>query len=565
LRILGINSVFHESAAALIVDGRIVAAAEEERFTRVKHAKPARVDNPDVMPVNSIRFCLGDAGLMARDLDAVAYSFDPALRRREFALDPDSLPGDWGDAAGERVFLDKLNLVRPAIEALLERPLGDKLRFVPHHLAHAASSFYPSGMEKAAILVVDGIGEAGCTTLALGDPAGIKPLRRIFFPHSIGFVWEKLSAYLGFSEYDASKAMGLAAYGDPDRLALAFQHLMGPAECGYRVDPAVARFRVPEFAQLEALFGPRRLPGCPILDHHRDLAAALQAATDRAVLAIAEELRAMTCCAELCLAGGVALNCVSNTVVKERAGFERVFVPPAPHDGGTAIGAGLHLDHRLGGKPAAADHNPYLGPAFGPTEIAAALDAAGLEARRSHDPARDAAAMIAAGKIVAWFQGRMEFGPRALGNRSLLADPRNPAMRDIMNRKVKHREAFRPFAPSALAEEAHIWFDIGRPSVSHAYMLFACPARPERREQIPAVLHVDGSARLQLVDRALNPRFYALISHFHALTGVPVVLNTSFNDNEPIVCSPADAIATFRKTAIDALVLEDFIVTREGS
>ena len=273
----------------------------------------------------------------------------------------------------------------------------------------------------------------------------------------------------------------------------------------------------------------------------------------------------MTGCATLCLAGGVALNCVSNTVIKERAGFERVFIPPAPHDGGTAIGAALHIDHRLSGKSAAPNHNPYLGPAFGTTEIATALDAAGLKARRSQDPARDAAAMIAGGKIVAWFQGRMEFGPRALGNRSLLADPRNPAMRDIMNRKVKHREEFRPFAPSALAEEAQIWFDIGRPSVSHAYMLFACPTRPGRSEQIPAVLHVDGSARLQLVDRALNPRFHALISHFHALTGVPVVLNTSFNDNEPIVCSPADAIATFRKTAIDALVLEDFIVTREGS
>ena len=563
MRILGINSVYHESAAAIIVDGRIAAAAEEERFTRVKHAKPARVDNPHLLPERSIHFCLDYAGLASRDIDAVAFSFDPALRQREFELDPDSLAGDWGDAAGERVFLGKLALVAPAIDASLGRQLGDRLEFLPHHLAHAASSFYPSGMEKAAIMVLDGIGEAGCTTLALGDAAGIKPLRRVFFPHSIGFVWEKLSAYLGFSEYDASKAMGLAAYGDPTRLADQFAHLMSLTPDGYRVDRAVARFRVPDFEPLEVLFGPRREEGGPILPHHRDVAATLQAATDAAVTSIAEELHAMTGCADLCIAGGVGLNCVSNTVVKEDSAFSRLYIPPAPHDAGTAIGAALHLDHVLsGGRTASPDYNPYMGPEFGAAEIAQALEAAGLPLRRSPDPAREAAAMIAAGKIVAWFQGRMEFGPRALGNRSLLADPRDPAMRGFMNRKVKHREDFRPFAPSALAEAAPGWFDIGRPSVSHAYMLFACPARPEKRAQIPAVLHVDGSARLQLVHRDLNPLFHALISHFQTLTGVPLVLNTSFNDSEPIVCSPADAIATFRKTAIDALVMDDFVVAR---
>jgi carbamoyltransferase len=563
MRILGINSVYHESAAAITVDGRIVAAAEEERFTRVKHAKPARVDNPHVMPERSIRFCLDHAGLASRDIDAVAFSFDPALRQREFELDPDSLAGDWGDAAGERVFLDRLALVAPAIAASLGCSLGDRLKFIPHHLAHAASSFYPSGMARAAIMVVDGIGEAGCTTLALGDATGIKPLRRIFFPHSIGFVWEKLSAYLGFSEYDASKAMGLAAYGDPTRFADQFAHLMRLAPEGYRVDRAVARFRIPDFTPLEALFGPRRLAGTPILPHHSDVAAALQAATDAAVAAVARELHALTGCEDLCIAGGVGLNCVSNTVIKDGSAFARVYIPPAPHDGGTAIGAALHLDHVLsGGRAASPDHNPYTGPAFAAPEIAAALAAADLPARRSPDPAREAAAMIAAGKVVAWFQGRMEFGPRALGNRSLLADPRDPAMRDVMNRKVKHREDFRPFAPSALAEAAEAWFDIGRPSASHAYMLFACPARPAKRAEIPAVLHVDGSARLQLVHREMNPLFHTLISRFHELTGVPVLLNTSFNDSEPIVCSPADAIATFRKTAIDALVMGDFVVTR---
>ncbi len=563
MRILGINSVYHESSAAIVVDGRVVAAAEEERFTRVKHAKPARIDNPHVLPENAIRFCLERAGIDAGAVDAVAYSFDPDLRRREFELDPISLPGDWGDAAGEATFLAKLDLVRPAVEALLGRALGERLAFIPHHLAHAASSFYPSGFERAAILVVDGIGEAGCTTLAMGEGGRMRLIRRIFYPDSIGFVWEKLSSYMGFSEYDASKTMGLAAYGDPAALAAPFARLMRQDADGYHVDSGVAQFRLPEFSRLEALFGPRRVDGAPIEAHHRNVAAVLQVATDVAVLALVRELHAASGCEDLCIAGGVGLNCVSNSIVKESGPFRRVYIPPAPHDAGTAVGGALHLHHALGGaRIGDPDPSPYLGPEFGAREIDAALRAAGLAGRRAADPAREAAAMIAEGKIVAWFQGRMELGPRALGNRSLLADPRNPATRDIMNRKVKHREDFRPFAPSVIAEEAEAWFDIGRPSTSYAYMLFACPARIERRGRIPAVLHADGSARLQVVHREMNPAFHALISHFQALTGVPVVLNTSFNDSEPIVCTPTDAIATFRKTAIDALVMGDHVVTR---
>ncbi|OAA62316.1 carbamoyl transferase [Cordyceps fumosorosea ARSEF 2679] len=565
MRILGINSVYHESAAALIVDGQVVAAAEEERFSRVKHGKPARVDNADELPLESIRYCLESAAIKPEDLDAIAYSFDPDLRAHDFILNDKTEAGDWGTPEGEKTFLSRLRSVPDALATHFGPAAGKRLKFIPHHLSHAASSFYPSGYEDAAILVADGIGEAACTVLARGDKESITILREIPFPHSIGFVWEKMSKYLGFTEYDACKAMGLAAYGDASKFKGVFSELMRVDDaCAYHVNQATANFRLPDFDRLESLFGPARKRDAPLESHHYDAAAALQVATNDVLLALARELHQAVGSKNLCLAGGVALNCVSNMVIKEAGLFSNVFIPSAPHDAGTAMGAALELNHRMGGRSDQASTTPYLGPEFDEAAIVAAYDAAGLTPQVSSAPAVDAAQMVAAGKIVAWFQGRMEFGPRALGNRSLLADPRSLATRELLNVKVKHREMFRPFAPSVLAEAAGDWFELGAPSPSHNFMLFACLATAERRDEIPAVLHEDGTARVQLVHQKQNPAFHQLISEFATLTGVPLVLNTSFNDSEPIVCTPADAIATFQKTRIDALFISNRFVTREG-
>jgi carbamoyltransferase len=313
---------------------------------------------------------------------------------------------------------------------------------------------------------------------------------------------------------------------------------------------------------MDALLGPPRFPNSEMGQRHADIAAALQEATNDAVMALVRRVKRKVPCDNLCISGGVALNCVTNDVIRRSGIFENVFIPSAPQDAGTAVGAALVV-HCAKQKrpPERGNSTPYLGPAFNRRAILAAVKAAGLRPRRSKDPARDAAAMIADGKIVAWFQGRMEFGPRALGNRSLLADPRRPDMRAILNQRIKHREDFRPFAPSVLAEQADEWFEVGSHTVSHEFMLFACPVKPEQRKRIPAIVHRDGSARVQLVSRRSNPRFHKLISRFFEKTGVPVVINTSFNDSEPIVCTPADAIVTFRKSGIDALFMDDVYLT----
>ena len=378
------------------------------------------------------------------------------------------------------------------------------------------------------------------------------------YPHSLGFVWEQISLHLGFSPYDASKVMGLAAYGNPEVFRRQLQSIIRVGEEDYAVDPEAAGFLSAKSRGLETLLGPPRFPDLKILPRHADIAAALQAATNAAVMALVRRLKRKVPLDNLCIAGGVALNCVTNELVRQSGGFSDVFIPSAPHDAGTAVGAALVVHcAKQKSQPERDNSTPFLGPAFNRREILAAVKSAGLTPRRSKAPARDAADMIADGKIVAWFHGRMEFGPRALGNRSLLADARRPDMRNILNQRIKHREDFRPFAPSVMAERAEEWFEVGGHSTSHEFMLFACPVKPERRNRIPAIVHQDGSARLQLVRRESNPRFHELISCFFARTGVPVVINTSFNDSEPIVCTPADAIVTFRKAGIDALFMDD--------
>lgn len=562
--VLGINSVYHESAAAVVRDGVVVAAAEEERFNRTKHGKPATVEGAHLLPVEAIRFCLSRAGIAPGDVDLVCYSFDPELRRSQFAPDPLSQPGEWGDPAGEAAFLGSLARVEPALEALLEVPVRERLRWVPHHLAHAASAYYPSGFSEAAVLVVDGIAENASTLLAAASGSRITALREIRYPHSLGFLWEKVCKYLGFSEYDACKVMGLSAYGVVDGIAPAFERLARVDGGGFTVDGSIAEFRLPGFTGLEALFGRRRCPDDTLQERHRNLARVVQHFTEAAVLELVRELYRCAPSENLCVAGGVGLNCVANWRLKEQGPYANVFIPPAPNDAGTAMGAALFEYHRARGDAAAAacQADPYLGPEFSRDEVLQALRRQGLEPATVADPAREAAARIARGEIVAWFQGRMEFGPRALGNRSLLGDPRTPDTREHINHKVKHREAFRPFGPSVLAERAGEWFELGRLSPSYEYMLFACPVRRERWSAIPAVVHVDGTSRIQVVHRERNPRYHELIREFDRLTGVPLVLNTSFNDREPITCSPDHAAATFMGTRIDALVMDEFLVVR---
>ena len=558
MNVLGINSVYHESSAALLVDGKLVAAVEEERFNRIKHGKEANFDNPHQLPERAIRFCLKSAGLTPRDIHHVAFSFDPKRRRKQYRA-------EWWDSRFEETFHLRIGQVIGATEELLGRSLGQRFHFVSHHLAHAASAYFPSAFDRAAVLTIDGIGETAGASLAKGEGQRVKEIEIFDYPHSMGFLWEVFSGYLGFSHYDASKTMGLAAYGDPGVFREQFRSIMRSERENFGIAQGFLGMTPDSHDKLVAIFGPPRDEGGEIQPRHADIAAALQEATDGAVLALVRRIKRLVPFDNLCLAGGVALNCVANEVIKKSGEFANLFIPSAPHDAGTSIGAALIVHCAKQNKPPQRGYStPYLGPSFNRRDILAAIKSAGLKARRSKSPARDAAKLIADGKIVAWFQGRMEFGPRALGNRSLLADPRRPEMRDILNQKVKHREDFRPFAPSVMAEHADQWFEVGAHSASDEFMLFAPRVKPEQRDRIPAVIHKDGTARVQVVSRALNPRFHELISHFHAQTGVPVVVNTSFNDSEPIVCTPTDAIVTFRKSGIDALFMDDMVLTAES-
>ena len=558
--VLGINSVYHESAACLLDDAIVVAAAEEERFTRIKHAKTPTQDNPGVLPLHAMRYCLETAGIDIRHVDHVAYSSDPIRR----AGQPGHPKFDWTPE-----FTRNIQRVPEILELM---GFTGQFTWVDHHTAHAASAFYPSPFEEAAILTVDGIGDTNTTASFSASDGRLNGVHEIPAPHSLGFVWELLSMYLGFDIYDATKIMGLAAYGDPDRYFKHLQRLVRLLPGGrFRVDNDLLRLWMLDyeastgyFAGLEKLFGvSHRSCDQPLEQSHRDISAALQRITDEVVLHLVSHLHDRTGLENLCLAGGVALNCVTNQQVFERGPFARLFVQPAAHDAGTAIGSALYVCHHVLGEPRRqCMPTPYVGPAYSCHEIERALRQFGLAYRRSQNIEQELAQRLSEGCLVGYFQGRMEVGPRALGNRSLLADPRDPNMREILNQRIKHREDFRPFAPSVLYEEARRWFQIGKESSAYEYMLMASPVFEEMRSKIPAVLHVDGTSRIQAVRQEANPRYHRLISEFQRITSVPIVLNTSFNDTEPIVCSPEDAIGTFLRTGIDYLALGDFIVAK---
>jgi len=571
--ILGINALFHESAACLIKDGQLIAIAEEERFNRIKHGKQVLIDNPDEFPLESIGYCLAEAGIGPGDVAHIGYSAVPAkFDHRKERLATGAFGEEWLDDAEWERGQQALERVPGGL-----RKLGFDARFhwVDHHGAHAASAYYPSPFDEAGVLSIDGTGEDETAVFFHGSGHRLRRLQGIPYPSSLGLLWEVVSLYLGFGIYDAAKLMGLASYGDPKRFLGQFQRIFELLSDGtFVIDHDLVRFGRLEYYPpnayldgLEQLLGlPRRQPDEALSGDHEAIAAALQALTNELVLHMVQYLHKTTGSENLCLAGGVALNCVTNSFVFEHGPFKRLFVQPTSHDAGTAIGAAYWIRHNLLGETdrGSMDH-AYWGPAFSAERIQEALRTKGLRYRVSDRLEEEVAGFINQDKIVAFFQGRMETGPRALGNRSLLANPTHPRMRDILNAKVKHREYFRPLAPSVLAEEADAWFEIAKPTSAGDYMLMTYPARADKAERIPAVVHVDGSCRTQAVRRETNPRYHRVISEFQKLTGVPIVLNTSFNDSEPIVCTPEDAIATFLKTEIDVLAIGDCLVFKEDN
>jgi len=561
--ILGVNSAYHESAACLIRDGQIVAAAEEERFNRFRHGKLADLVNPDVLPEKSIRYCLNSAGITASDLTAIGFSFSPE-RRLAFnvATDEETTPGLAGDRQGEELFYSLLKTVPQKLSDLLGEDIEEKFHWIDHHLCHAASAYFVSPFSDAAILSADGIGEATSIWLGRGVGNHMSALREITYPNSLGFLWTKMSRFLGFGPYGQWKVMGMAGYGDAERYYPELRKIVDYGQDGrFAVDNRYLQYRVDRYDGFEGLFGPCRDPEADLEEWHNDLAAALQRVTNEAVLSLARFLRNETGSKNLCMAGGVALNCVTNRLVVEEGPFDEVFIQPAANDAGTAIGACFHLWNQTLGAPKTVNlTDVYVGPAFPDALIEDALEEHDLAGTRPDDLEATTARLIARGEVVAWFQGRMEFGPRALGNRSILADPRRADIVHYINDKVKHREYFRPFAASVLTEHAANWFDVDRETPSDAFMLCARKVRPERLGSVPAVTHVDGTCRLQRVDQSTNPRFHKLISAFEGLTGVPLLLNTSFNDSEPIICTPQDAVNTCRNAGIRYLVMGDRLI-----
>lgn len=561
----------HDASAALVHDGTVVACASEERFTRVKHA--LNLAGNTLLPRNAIAYCLRAAGIAVGDVDAVAHycDFSPVDVQRRVELLRPFLTHDACEAVTKSFceVYEKM-LARRVVEEQFRSMTGAVPgAFIPvrHHRAHAASAYYPSGFDDAIILTIDGTGEVESSILAVGSRTGIRELDTRFIPTSLGTLYLLLTVYLGFRSLgDEYKVMGLASYGNPASYRKVFRELVTFDDHGRYQTPLLANPNLKQI--LLSKLGPARKKNDPIELRHADVAASLQEALTNAVLLTLQRARKETGITNLCLAGGVALNCTMNGIVARSGLFKKIFIQPAGSDEGCSAGAALYTYAEASGKrlpSIRAWEHVYLGPEFSAGEIKAALDSARDRVTwKKHDCITEVvAAEISNGKVVGWFQGRMEFGPRALGNRSILADPRRADMKDRINRKVKNREPFRPFAPAIPEEEAAEYFDMtGLPS--SPFMLFTVPVRDDKRCLIPAVTHVDGSSRVQTVSRKTNPRFWELLGKFKALTGIPVVLNTSYNvKNEPIVCSPTDAIKCFLSTDMDATALGDYLVEKK--
>ena len=595
MRILGVSAFYHDSAAALVVDGRLVAAAQEERFTRRKH--DAR------FPAHAIRFCLEHERIRPEDIDHVVFYEKPFLKferlletyltfaprgRQSFSA---ALP-IW---LREKLFQKDL-LARELTRLGFPTGVEQRLLFAEHHQSHAASAFYPSPFSEAVVLTMDGVGEWATTSVSIGRGKSLEAVREIHFPHSLGLLYSAFTYYTGFrvnsGEY---KVMGLAPYGTPRFAQVIFDTLVDvKADGSFRLNldyfDYCTGLRMTN-ARFDRLFGrPRRLPEEPLDQFHLDIAASVQAVTDEVMLRLTRSLAAEFGLPHLCLAGGVALNCVANGKVLRDGRFRRIWIQPAAGDAGGAVGAALAAYHGHLGRDRAAAEIPdgmsgaYLGPEYSQADIERRLQSAGATfetAATDRATIDEAVEALAGGQAIGWFQGRMEFGPRALGARSILGDARSASMQKVLNLKVKFRESFRPFAPSVLREDVGDWFDLDEDS---PYMLLVADVRQDRRRsmtdqeqrrfgidklnvvrsEIPAVTHVDYSARIQTVHREVNPLYYSLLEAFKARTGCPVLVNTSFNvRGEPLVCTPEDAFRCFMGTGLDMLVAGRCVVRKE--
>jgi carbamoyltransferase len=576
MKILGVSAFYHDSAAALLVDGEIVAAAQEERFTRKRHDAG--------FPTHAVRYCLQQ---IDGEPDFVAF-YDKPLLKFERLLETYLACAPRGlrsFSMSMPVWIREKLFQKDLLARELKIP-GEKLLFAEHHLSHAASAFYPSGFERAAVLTMDGVGEWATTSVAIGDGASLEVQREIHFPHSLGLLYSAFTYFTGFrvnsGEY---KLMGLAPYGEPRFAQRILDHLIDLKTDGsFRLDMRYFNYATGltmTSAAFETLFGMRpRKPSEPLEQIHMDLAASVQAVLDEAVLRLGRAI-AKDGHRNLCLAGGVALNCVTNGKLQRSGMFDRIWIQPASGDAGGALGAALYAYHQhTGGTSRRCDmKGSYLGPEYSQAEIESRLTALGAKFAVVEDVNDICVDALTAGQAVGWFQGRMEFGPRALGARSILADPRSPATQSNLNLKVKFRESFRPFAPSVLSEDAAEWFSGCQES---PYMLLTFPVPEAKRldvpvdtlfgidklkvprSVIPAVTHVDGSARIQTVDGVWNPRYHALLKRFKDRTGCPVLVNTSFNvRGEPIVCTPEDAFRCFMSTDIELLCIGDCILRKQ--
>lgn len=581
--IVGINAYHGDVSAILVRSGEIVSAVEEERFRRVKHWAG--------FPSDSIRTCLEMAGVTPREVDHFAISRNPRanlLRKAIFTLSKrPSLDLVWDRIRNVSRVRDVANRLSEEL-GVKSADVRRKMHWVEHHPAHLASTFFVSPFDEAAVCAIDGFGDFVSTSMAVGRGRTLRVIKRTYFPHSLGILYLAITQYLGFVKYgDEYKVMGLAPYGEPEyvdllrrlihlesggdfELDLSYfrHHTDGVSMTWDDGEPTMGRVYT---SRLEQLLGPARKHDEPLEARHEAIAASLQILFEEAAFHILNDLYERTGLSQLCLAGGCAMNSVMNGKIRERTPFKEIYIQPAAADNGTALGAAFYVWHQvLGNTRRFYMEQAYWGPAFSDDEIGVelkakgyALEEQGCQVKKIDDGeqlCRWTAERIADGKIVGWFQGRMEWGARALGNRSILADPRRHDMREIINTKIKLREKFRPFAPSILEESLHDYF-VG--AVPDPFMMQVYPVQPEKRAVIPAVTHVDGSGRLQTVNRQANPLYWGLLRAFEKQTGIPVILNTSFNENEPIVLRPAEALDCFLRTKMDVLVMGKYVLEKE--
>ncbi len=558
MTVLGISCYYHDSCAALIRDGRIVAAAQEERFNRDKYSP--------VFPIQAVNYCLQEAGITIYDVDEVAFYEKMYLKFERTILSHLA-----GYPFTLRNFLETMPLWlkdRLALSATIEDELSLKkpVKYVKHHLSHAASSFLASPFESAAFLTVDGVGEYACAAYGTAAGTDIDVAKEMHYPHSIGLLYSIVTAYLGFHVFSGEgKVMALAEYGEPEFLDDFRKIVLGRADGSFELDTSYFSFNRGEKMhnrRFEALFGPPRAPGEELGDRHRNIAASLQRLTEGVLLDMVRHVARQTGEKNLCLAGGVFLNVTANSRIREESAFENIFIQPAASDAGAALGAALYLYHSVLGNPRMAPLTSCaLGASFSDRAISVLLRNRGASFRKLErdELAAEAAERLAAKQVVGWFNGRMEFGPRALGNRSILAHPGDPEMKDRLNLIIKHREPFRPFGASVLREHVGEFFE---QDWSSPFMLFITRVRADKIGTIPAVTHVNGSSRIQTVTSEDNGIYYDLIRRFHELTGLPMLLNTSFNDSEPIVHTPDEALRCFEETEMDCLVIGSYLVER---